>query len=200
MSNRKKHLRLGMLLFAAMFLVGAAFAATNGMLVFGGTVRINNVATTDVVRLEINQLSKVSWNEAIVSLRTSVGDSNGVPNQVLNFDFTVNDPARFISETQALPFGFGFQNTGNVPVRLNSVLISGELPVRIRLIDPINSEGGWMSIDSLPHNLVIQPGQTIEGDIALVAADILSYLTSGEVHEFNFNVGLSYEQAPQPAN
>jgi len=49
---KQKRLKLAVLVFALTFIVGTAFAATNGMLAFGGTVRINNVGVVEEARLE----------------------------------------------------------------------------------------------------------------------------------------------------
>jgi len=55
----KKNLKLAIVLFAMIFAVGAAFAATNGMLAFGGTVRINSTSTVNEAMLEFDSWTRI---------------------------------------------------------------------------------------------------------------------------------------------
>jgi len=144
----KKNLKLAVVLFAMIFAIGAAFAATNGILAFGGTVRINSVQTVNEPMLEFNDWIRIfALPEDDISIHCPwIGTPECVgcsrPNafnyfegsariieengrQKLAFDIDILDIEALLARWSGswkhddiLGIGFSFQNTGSVPVRL----------------------------------------------------------------------------------
>jgi len=116
MTNKK--LKLITLLFALTFLAGAAFAATNGVLVFGGTVRINSVDTPQEMRLEFISTEVIIHPDApYVSLTSSIIEVGG--QQRLAYDVSIEFPDDLPDRDPRHAFSvieFHVKNTGNVPV------------------------------------------------------------------------------------
>ena len=155
----KKRLKLACLLFALTFLVGAAFAATNGALVFGGTVRINNVATVQEARLEF-----ISVNTHQAPGRTaSIIEENG--RKRLNFEIVRNwppSPSPGGADVPPPPISFEIENTGSVAVELSNFdIIEGEPFYTITLFRR-RADGVHVGV-ALP--LTIAPGEVLSGTL-----------------------------------
>jgi len=129
---KQKRLKIAILVFALTFVVGAAFAATNGVLAFGGTVRINNVAITDYARLEVvvSEGGRVAEN-ASARLIASEGETPGS----LWIDFEITDPVAFRNGGWQLGLTAPMVNTGNAPAVIHSVAISEGPHPRISLFN-----------------------------------------------------------------
>ena len=157
----KKRLKLACLLFALTFLVGAAFAATNGALVFGGTVRINNVLTVQEARLEFISVNIYSGH---TGRRATIIEENG--RKRLNFEVVKNWPPQLSSEndTETLlpPISFEIENTGSVAVELSNFDITEGEPFFHITLFRRNADGG--GVVALP--LTIAPGAVLRGTIA----------------------------------
>jgi len=190
MKNRR-NLKIATLLFALTFVVGTAFAATNGMLAFGGTVRINSAAVTPdpIVRLEMTYTSV--WVSSIFadSFRGSseiILDENG--HQTLSFDIELLDPTIIYRPglgnlVPGAQLNLHLRNTGDVPVIITEF--------------ENNSHWGIGSIDSplIRPGVVLEPGQFIQGSISVNSNRLMQlYRETGEL-SFNSNFVLLYEQA-----
>jgi len=196
----KNYLRFAVMLFATTLLVGAVFAATNGVLVFGGTVRINNAIVAEEVMLEFANLSYVSWDESVLRATGSIADTNNVRNQRLQFDIEIRDIARFSSQVQTPVLEFEIRNTGNVPVRFLGMsddwFTSAHAFAVVYLRN--NTDQVWIT-QSLNMNDagrlgVIQPGQAIQGRIR-VAENVVAYHTAINETSFGFSAEVRYERA-----
>ena len=196
MINGKKRIKLAVVLFAMIFVVGAAFAATNGMLAFGGVVRIN--AVDRVARLEFT-FAEPLWHQhwGVFTALAEVGDHFGTGSvNVLRFYFEVEDRDRFLNEVGGIAVHFNFKNTGDVPVRLVDVWGSTALPIYIR--------GNYTSTDihHSPWNFeIIHPGEIIEGWVHLCCCIVTDPFGHGGHYEGDGWVALEtyiqliYEQA-----
>ena len=191
-------LRIAVLVFALTFAVGAAFAATNGMLAFGGTVRINSaVGNPDpVVSLEFvstNASVSPNFREHMTAASQIVTDADG--NQMLNFDINILDLEAVLPQPGATGIvtpamtSFGVRNTGDVPVRL------------IRFIPPPQSPGTHMFHVSYSRTTIL-PGQSSFGIANFCSTCLNTFLTRNEVEitypyvSLNFSFLIEYEVAP----
>ena len=164
-----KKIKLASLLFALIFCVGTAFAATNGILIFGGTVRINN-ASVERAQLEFISTSiRCSFGVASSEIVVQNGVQNLTYETVIDFCPTFYWPA-VLSQVD-----FRVQNTGTVPIRLEREqlgnfthhvevtlhgTVDGEQVLFYNLFVAPNSPVSAYVTDRL-----IQPGQILEGQI-----------------------------------
>ncbi|MCL2420926.1 MAG: hypothetical protein FWD03_03635 [Defluviitaleaceae bacterium] len=202
MKTGKKGLKLAALLFALVFAAGTAFAATNGVLAFGGTVRINSVATIVDARLEFVNLSASPWDESVLSVTNSISNSNDGISR-LQFDVEIRDPVRFLeivnTQVSTPAFGFTVQNTGNVPVRFlgrdDDTFTTAHSAAGVTLR---NGTDQVFFTQGLYHEQaqrlgVIAPGQALEGDV-FIGSIIIGYYNADGTTTFSFFVELPYEQ------
>jgi len=143
----KKNLKLAIVLFAMIFTVGAAFAATNGMLAFGGTVRINSVGTVARANLEFTHaligLSNAdSSHQSRFDAEARIVEENG--RQKIAFDVNVLDledllrPVHLHGWTGTQPMiaelwptifvDFEFTNVGITPIKISGIENSSGIP------------------------------------------------------------------------
>ena len=190
MSNGKKRLKVAVLMFAMLFVVGTAFAATNGMLVFGGTVRINNAGSTNA-RLEFSH-ADMSW-KTVEDWGSMWAGCAGLG--TMQFGLTVENTTQFLNDASFTTIPFSFRNTGNVPVRFTEMGQSSHgprLPILIR--DPITGVFG----DSWDLG-VLAPGQTVHGRIDFCerffqeSDHFRNYIEGGWL-SFYYSLTLQYEQ------
>jgi len=195
MNNGKKRLKIAALLFAMMFVVGTAFAATNGMLAFGGTVRINNVESA-YARLEFNGID-MSWE-----FREDWGSVWASPSaDVFKFGVSIYDANEFINNVSFTDIPFSFQNTGNVPVNFTAIggmtSHGSDLPLFLR--DP--NTGTYLTIFDLWMLETIYPGQVVTGwiqicnDFIQESLDWWGQYSQDGWLSFDYNLELHYEQA-----
>ena len=190
-----KKLKIAALVFALTFIVGAAFAATNGVLAFGGTVRINSAAAADM-RMDIIYTSIEGGcihNEPCSSFTYEIITENG--RTFISFDYAVEKkcgsgvlrltPPR----CREITFTYAVENTGTASVRyLGAIQNSdGTFPIRhsLRRI----SEG------SLRDNPIIRPGQRLVGQLVFHNADFHNYLSTQNEYIFNVRIEIPYELA-----
>jgi len=221
--RNKKGLKLAILLFAMAFAVGTAFAATNGMLVFGGTVRINSstVVADDIelsfasVAIRHCHISHLSTQHVLRTNAAIVIDENG--RQTLDFDIEFFDGNNISPPVHSLArMDFVIENTGSAPARLLQVTqtpnphmfivsiesneyfydeFSGQY-VRVR-----NSVSGRIGPSWRPDmNIVLQPGETLNGEIMLRTYDFLRFINENGIdplaadgHVFNAQFTLTYD-------
>ena len=195
-----KRLKLVTLLFALTFLVGAAFAATNGVLVFGGTVRVNSVDMPQEARLEFIS----AGGPAVVhfgSLTYEIVEDAG--RQLLNFDMVVNWPISappYPHMPGEISIGFEVKNTGNVPIELVGFdIVEGRPFYTIWLQQIIENRLNlfYFPDSQTPNqNMTIAPGEVIIGALhpwpRYFSAEI-----PDEFNELTFtaSVALNYRQA-----
>jgi len=198
----KKGLKLTCLLFAMTFLAGAAFAATNGTLVFGGTVRINNVLNPQVARLEF--VSVETWNAP--GRTAEIVEVNG--RKLLDFEIAANWPPRTpgYSEPTAPPppIFFEIQNTGTVPVELTGFNVAEGRPFfditifRQRADGGVNEQFAFSPWNQMQNDqlVVIAPGEVLIGTIDYWATAFQSEFPA-EFDElvFTASVALNYQYA-----
>jgi len=167
MNNGKKRLKIAALLFAMMFVVGTAFAATNGMLAFGGTVRINSVGTVEKALLEFvdvntrNSIMIFSGNSAdIQGLIATNAElvTNEFGQNVLSFDVNLNleIAEAFVSPKSEIFFqtdiNFIVENTGNVPIRLLQIIDESDVQILCPTIDRSVRGGSHIWLRN-PHDI-----------------------------------------------
>ena len=201
----KKNLKLVVLLFVMTFTVGAAFAATNGMLAFGGTVRINSVVSADEARLEIISVSNAPWDESIVTVESAIVNTGG--RQRLRFDAVIHDFERFYYghiDDPTYFVNFTVENTGNVPVRIigNFDMDVSDHPL---VIASLNNGGRHLLLSSgrVPTYAaelfgIIEPGQTFTGNAGIGSRRWLrpaAYSVGFDGYIFSGYIELPYEQA-----
>ena len=195
-----KKLKIAILLFALTFIVGAAFAATNGVLVFGGTVRINSTTTVpDNMRLEFiyaQRASESHWilDPDIIQLEYElIQGEDG--RKFLSFDLTVLDSAALLANRPYTALGaairFRIQNTGNVPVRLTGFHWGSTRPV-----PGIGVSMPGTNSFNVPSRLgyTFQPGQVSNGDISF-SYSFLDLFNSPYEYTFNYRIELRYVRA-----
>ena len=203
----KRSLKISILLFAMAFIVGAAFAATNGVLTFGGTVRINNAGTTpppemgiefvNVANPTVNPIIQNYLNATASIVLTEDGT------QTLNFDINIDDLSRIPTGGASLArINFTIANTGNVPVRLqqitnNSADRLSAIPFQV-MLDQHGTVFGTAFLNNPRHiGRVLQPGQTLGGFINLCPVCLNNHLNRYTVRDtqrvLSFSVGLAYE-------
>jgi len=118
--RNKKSLKLALLAFVIIFITGTAFAATNGILTFGGTVRINSVVQPAHARLEA---SNTIWG-AGPGVRVSLAESHhaqsslGFNVNIDVYDFRVTEAD--ISFRDMVNIQQTITNVGTAPARLTS--------------------------------------------------------------------------------
>jgi len=190
--RNKKGLKIAVLVFALAFTVGAAFAATNGMLAFGGTVRINSAAVNPnpVMRLEFVSTSAsvphVASQPYMTATSEIVVDESG--KQALSFNLDITDgsviPTGPLART-LLRVDFTVANTGDVPVNLvnfeRTTPVGPNVFYEFTLLVPTDTghrrqvfptaSGGRM-----PINVVLMPDETISGYIRSFCGHIENYL------------------------
>jgi len=176
----KKNLKLAAVLFAMIFVVGAAFAATNGVLAFGGTVRINNVAVIEDARLEFISTS-IQCNYGLATSEIITGE-NG--RQFLTFETVIDFCPTLDWPTAISHLNFTIQNTGNVPVRFENLLVGSfgfEMDVAIFNEEDVEN--------SLFYTLSYSPGHPIS---TFVSDEIImpGQILQGQLYYFPLNVNL----------
>jgi len=184
----KKYLQFAVLLFATTLLVGTVFAITNGVMVFGGTVRINSVPIIPdpIMRLEMTYTSawvSTNFSETIRGNSEIVLDENG--RQTLVFNIEILDSATVYYQWGAA-IELHLENTGDLSV----VITEFESDSNI-------SHWGVGSIDSplIRPGLVLQPDEVIHGTLTIDVGHVLElYRQTGE-DTFNLRFTLAYEQA-----
>ena len=166
--NQKK-LKLAVLVFALTFVMGTAFAATNGMLAFGGTVRINSVNTSETARLEFMSASILcSFGNATSAIVVGEG---GI--QHLTYETVIDFCPTFDWPDVMSQVDFSIRNTGSVPVRFESNLLGNFTHhVEVYIHGIVDDEAVlFYSLVSSPNSPIstyasgefIQPGQVLEG-------------------------------------
>jgi len=200
MVNQRKRLKLGVLLFATMFLVGAAFAATNGMLVFGGTVRINNLIQVEAMRLEFVDLTAVPWDQSILEVSGNLVNEEGFGTKRLNFDVEVFDILALQNQIQTPVLEFTIQNTGTVPVRFLGMDEDWFTTAHPFAVVDLRRNGNqvWFT-QGLTHGDaeligVIEPGEYFEGRIRITEL-VVGYYFADVATSFGFSTELLYEVA-----
>ena len=167
----KKNLKLAIVLFAMIFAVGAAFAATNGILAFGGIVRINNVTNADVIRLEFVDVTHAPWDESILTVETSIQNTE-TGRKRLQFDIEINDIQEFFNNQSSI-VNFTIQNTGSVPVRIigtHDFEMSGHPRIGANLRNGdkfLNISDGSIYTGDAELFGSIEPGQYITGSLGV---------------------------------
>jgi len=203
MRNSKKSIKLAVLLFAMIFVVGAAFAATNGMLTFGGTVRIANTTVTPVnASLEFTQsYSNFDHLSHVLGISSTIHMSNYQDTwrrDTLNFEFDVRDPVAFMHYAQAIynngTVRFQFRNTGDVPVRLLGMEGTDFDLYLLRLLNFTTSEW-FMHGDYSWQNSVIHPGEAWAGSFSLCPSVVEYNMFNDYEVSFVSNFRLLYEVA-----
>ena len=201
----RRNLKIAVLLFVMVFAVGVAFAATNGMLAFGGTVRINSIADSEVLRLEFTDLSAVPWDESILDVSVQFANllhpgaiDTGYKRLWLNVE--VFDVIELSNQIQAPVVEFTIKNTGTVPARF--IDIDDDVQEHTYAQIELSSDNGqvqfWRLLTQRDAELigVIEPGQSIEGRIRLSDSIVGTYLASdGTWNQFEITAILHYEQA-----
>ena len=191
MRNGRKRIKLAVLLFAMIFAVGAAFAATNGVLTFGGTVRIAGMSPQDV-RLEFNHADSHRYFYGVETWATIYDNSGMGHNNALRYGIHLHDPAIFLEGWYIPHVGFTFVNTGSVPVRLVDVS-GGSSATNITLFLP---NGSVFSIEEvLWQNAVLYPGEVMGGMISLCHDHVYEafHHSWDELIEFESYLELHYE-------
>jgi len=187
----KSSLKVVSLLFALTFVVGAAFAATNGTLVFGGTVRINNVSVVQEARLEFASTRIMCVGRATSEI---VEDSG---RQFLAFETVIDFCPTRAWPTVMSQVDFEIRNTGNSPVeffgfdyaleggqRFDIMVTRGSQTLRLEL----PSDGSTL------ERMIIAPGETVSG--RLLYNPLLS-VPQGTFTEvvFNQRIAMNYQLA-----
>ena len=207
----RKNLKIAVLLFAMVFAVGAAFAVTNGMLAFGGTVRINTspVTVEPLVELSFVDVS-VMRNETMDAVREVnvelVNDGNG--RQTMHFDIDVFDFTNLPHAGVIAGINFAIENHSDVPVRFlsyeqaaNAPWFGGSLSSHGFMFLP---PGGWGEDVGVPpamaNNVVLQPGETVRGVISLSIRDLIEFIEANNInpteqHTFESWFTIVYEVA-----
>jgi len=199
MRNNKKSIKLAVLLFAMVFTVGAAFAATNGVLTFGGTVRIRGMEPEPVLmRVEFTHVDAHShhdWHVGEIwayifdnTVNTGMGHYNA-----LRYNIDIHEPALFLQGWNFPPIYFEFENTGTVPVRLLDVT-GWHSGVQISLQNP-NTGSHFMIWETPWQNEVLQPGEVIIGWIEVCREHVYEayYHNWDEWTVFESHLELHYE-------
>jgi len=194
---KQKRLKLAILLFAMTFIVGTAFAATNGMLAFGGTVRINNVTPVGDARLEFINSSIRCLGPAYTEIVVIDG------RQHLTYSTTIDFCRTFAFPTVMSQVDFEIQNTGDVPVELLQFTYSLALGQMVEVT--IWDEHGQRLNAVMPSynhpasgSMIIQPGAVVTGKLIY---NPLTSVMSGpfpedfEVLMFEHNFALDYRLA-----
>lgn len=200
-------LRIAVLVFALTFAVGAAFAATNGMLAFGGTVRINSAGGNPdpIMRLDFLGTSTFvtpAYREYIEANAEVVIDANG--NQVLTFDVNIlnfdgltfptpgQTPPPLFNSTNPVRVTFGLQNTGDVPVRVGRFIpqqTTGPVPFHVsgvlgRTVTPDQIITGSFTLCNMCLNTFITRNDipmTGEGYVSLNFGFLVEYVVAPDM-------------------
>ena len=196
----KKSLKIAILLFIMTFAIGAAFAATNGLLAFGGTVRINTATVNPSgLRVEIVDVtSRVNFPDYFALSVETVENAEG--RQTIAFDLEIFDTSK-IPNPVDLPQNAGItfanmvlyiQNTGDVPARL-------DLPTNVL---PEGAEFGIETIFTFSRNgsglfrPTLAPGETVNLLMWLSTGERIDYLRAiSENKTFTYTATIYYEQA-----
>ena len=205
---KRKSLKMAILLFAMVFLVGAAFAATNGVLTFGGTVRINNSGVTPPPEMGIEFVSVANPSvfpgvrDYLNATAAIVVNEDGV--RTLNFDIDIEEinriPRSGIGSTNTVIINFAIANTGNVPTRLRHITSNVNVPV-VPFKITLAEHGQVFNVSTMNNprqiNRVLQPNQQLTGRIDLCAICLHRFLdiypgdnTDGV---FSFSLNLAYD-------
>jgi len=211
-----KKLKLAILLFALIFIVGAAFAATNGVLVFGGTVRINSATTVPGdMRLEFVSVGTYLEppNEKLNLTYEIISTEEG--RKFLSFDihFSVSDMSSWVLAGSRSPIWVEIKNTGAVPVRFLGFDFTESDNSYMNIVvfwDPIappDDLSGWdidghigvrQGIESgLNSSMPLLPGRIAWGSFHFRPDydRIYEILTSQNSYTFNYRIELLYERA-----
>lgn len=186
MNNLKSRRRLRFVatLFVLSLFTSTAFAATTGMLTFGGTVRINHLSISadelqlDFIHTSVSEISSGFTRVSAHSYITTYGDRQLISFDV-HFEDAYNDPYSLYARAEVY---FQFQNTGTVPARLLDFEMSNSGPF---VNFQINGGVGTGSI--------ISPGEIVDGFISVSLWDVLAYQHEGDA-SFNYWFALVYEQ------
>ena len=194
---KQKNLKLAVLLFALTFAVGAAFAATNGMLAFGGTVRINNVVAVEEARLEFTSTRiNCAFGQASSEIVVIEGRQHLTYETVIDFNPNYDFP------TVMSQVDFTIQNTGNVPVEFLHFeydIALGQL-VDVTLTDNQGQHLHMVMPTSSTHpqsgSLIIEPGASVTGQLLFnpLASIPGPFPSDFEELMFNHNFSLAYQQ------
>jgi len=197
----KKTLRIAVLVFALTFAVGAAFAATNGMLAFGGTVRINSAVVNPdpVMQLDFIGASAIitpDFRPYITASSEIITGSDG-HRQMLTFDINVLD-LQALMPTPGVPsttiparISFGIRNTGEVPTRIRQVIPQQQGPLPLHL--------------SVFTGRVLEPDQIISGTVNLCVVCLNNYINRNDISitdpytSLTFSFVMFYEAAEDSA-
>jgi len=194
---KQKRLRLAVLLFALTFVMGAAFAATNGMLAFGGTVRINNVGVVEEARLEfINPNLSIAFGQGSADIVVIDGI------QHLTYEMTIDFCPTFDWPDVMSQVDFEIQNTGNVPVEFLQLNYDTSLS---QVIDVILWDGQGQFLSAviptlLDHpqtgSIIIEPGSVVSGQLLFNPLSVFSDYFPSDFEELVFahNFSLAYQQ------
>ena len=194
-------LKLITLLFALTFVVGAAFAATNGVLVFGGTVRINSTTAPTNMRMDFifaEATNGCIHNEQCMNIRHyEIITENG--SSFISFDLSVDRRCGWDFRERLTPprctgieFVYVIENTGNVPVRSLEVnrVDEADFHVGLTLVRQTAGEGTQPWADP-----VIRPGQRMTGRVTFDPEVFHGYLLSQNSYTFNVRVEIPYTLA-----
>jgi len=212
-----KKLKLAVLLFALTFVAGAAFAATNDMLVFGGTVRINSATSvpTDMrmefIRVNASPSCICISQQSCMSLDYELITEGG--RKFILFDFVpgISDermpspppPPGNPMMPEPIPtcvytISFTIQNTGTVPIRFLGAdrIETGPRPTLMMALLPLYENGVRVSPGGgIWRNPRIVPRQEITGALFIENSQFASYLASPNEYIFNHRIELLYELA-----
>jgi len=193
--KNKKSLKIAVLVFALTFAVGAAFAATSGMLAFGGTVRINSTTVGPDPVLSVEFVSA----EARVnppSLSPSVLEAsaevvvNADGRQTLSFDLNFPDGLRVPTTGTPVFIEFTLENTGDTAALITGIQQTG---------------GPGFNVLGQTYDFILEPGQRTDRVMSLSATDLRQYLgtytntTPSTPNIFvNISFNLNYMPAPIP--
>ena len=182
--KNRQRLRFVAMLFILSLFTSTAFAATTGMLTFGGTVRITHLNISadelqmDFVHTSVREVSS-GYTRVMANTYITVEGGRQLVSFDVHFEDASNDPYSLHARAEVY---FQFQNTGTVPTRLLDFDMSSGGP----FVD-FQIQGG------LGVGSVIAPGQTVEGFISVSLADVLAYQAEGDT-SFNYWLALVYEQ------
>jgi len=198
-----KKLKLALLLFALTFIVGTAFAATNGVLAFGGTVRINS-ATTIPTDMRMDFIFAEATNSCIHSTQcTNIRHYEIITENdrtFISFDLVVEEKcgSNFhrerltASRCTGIEFTYVIENTGNVPVRSLEVnrIDEGSFYLGLSLSRQTPGVGTHPWADP-----VIRPGERMTGRVRVSPEVFHSYLDSQNEYTFVVQIEIPYTLA-----
>ena len=197
--KNKKSLRIAVVLFVMVFAVGAAFAATNGMLAFGGTVRINTATVTPgELRLEMveTRVNHRNAQDYLTATSQIVYTSEGL--QTLSFDLEIFDTSRLPANqgTPLLTIDVQIRNTGDVPARIINYRPTDEM------MDEIFGRLFTFSGRGSTVGTIVEPGEEISLTLNLMKSGAQSdnqfFDAISEISEsmtLTYAMRLNYEKA-----